>query len=70
MVKNPHANAGDAGLINESGKPHGEGQPTPFSCLGNLMDRGAWKATIHGTAKSQMLTKWLSTSERVHDSFL
>ena len=35
MVKNPHANAGDAGLINESGKPHGEGQPTPFSCLGN-----------------------------------
>ena len=60
MVKNPHANAGDAGLINESGKPHGEGQPTPFSCLGNLMDRGAWKATIHGVTKESDTTEQLN----------
>ena len=60
MVKNPHANAGDAGLINESGKPHGEGQPTPFSCLGNPMDRGAWKATIHGVTKESDTTEQLN----------
>jgi len=24
-----------------------------YSCLENLMDRGAWQATVHGVAKSQ-----------------
>ena len=28
-------------------------QPTPYSCLENPMDRGAWRATIHGVTKSQ-----------------
>ena len=23
-----------------------------YSCLGNPMDRGAWKATVHGVMKS------------------
>ena len=32
-----------------------------YSCLGNLMDRGAWRATIHGVAKSLTQVKWLST---------
>ena len=26
--------------------------PTPVSCLGNLMDRGAWWAAVHGVTKS------------------
>ena len=26
-------------------------QPTPYSCLGNPMDRGAWWATVQGVAK-------------------
>ena len=26
-------------------------QPTPLSCLGNPMDRGAWQATVHVVAK-------------------
>ena len=26
---------------------------TPYSCLGNPMERGAWQATVHGAAKSQ-----------------
>ena len=26
--------------------------PTPDSCLENSMDGGAWRATIHGVAKS------------------
>ena len=42
MVKNPPANAGDAGLIPGSGRSSGEGNGNPpqYSCLGNLMDRG------------------------------
>ena len=36
-------------------------QPTPYSCLENPMDRGAWWATDHGVAKSQTRVKQLST---------
>ena len=37
-------NAGDLGLITESGRSPGEGNGTPlqYSCLDNPMDRGAW----------------------------
>ena len=31
----------------------GNGNPLQYSCLGNLMDRGAWWATVHEVAKSQ-----------------
>ena len=43
MVKNPPTNAGDMGLIPESGRSPGEGNGNPFeySCLGNSMDGGA-----------------------------
>ena len=27
--------------------------PFQYPCLENPMDRGAWKATVHGVAKSQ-----------------
>ena len=30
----------------------GNGKPTQYSCLENSMDRGAWRATVHGIAKS------------------
>ena len=36
-------------------------QPTPVSCLENPMDRGAWRATVHGLAKSWDMTERLST---------
>ena len=29
------------------------GNPLQYSCLANLMDRGAWEAAVHGVAKSQ-----------------
>ena len=53
-VKNPPTNAGDAGSIPGSGRSPGEGNGNPLqnSCLENLMDRGAWWATIHGVAES------------------
>ena len=54
VVKNPSANAGDVGSIPWSGRSprEGNGNLLQYSCLGNPMDRGAWRATVHGVAKS------------------
>ena len=30
----------------------GHGNPLQYSCLENLMDRGVWRATVHGVAES------------------
>ena len=35
--------------------------PIHHSCLENPIDRGAWRATVHGVMKSQTQLKWLST---------
>ena len=53
-LKNPPANAGDVGSIPGSGRSPGEGRGNPLqdSCLGNPMDRGAWRATVHGVTQS------------------
>ena len=53
-VKNPPANARDVGSIPGSGRSPGEGNGNAFqdSCLGNSMDRGAWRVTVHGITKS------------------
>ena len=53
MVKNPPAEAGDAGSIPESRRSPGggNGNPLHYSCLGKPVDRGAWWATVHGVAK-------------------
>ena len=58
MVKNLPANAGDIGLIPVSGRSPGEGNDNPlqYSCLGNPMDRGAWRAMVHGVAKESDTT--------------
>ena len=29
----------------------GNGNPLQYSCLENLMDRGTWRATVHGVAR-------------------
>ena len=31
----------------------GHGNPLQYSCLENPKDRGAWRAAVHGVAKSQ-----------------
>ena len=59
VVKNPPASAGDirdTGSIPESGKAPGggHGNPLQYSCLVNPMDRGAWWATVHRVAESDM----------------
>ena len=45
----------DTGLMPGLGRSPGggHGNPLQYSCLENPMDRGAWRATVHGVAKSQ-----------------
>ena len=67
QVKEFACNAGDLGLIHGLGRSPGEGDsyPLQYSCLENFMDRRAWKATVHGVAKSWT---WLSDFH-FHTSF-
>ena len=55
-VKNPPANAEDAGSTLGSGRSPGEGNGNPlqYYCLENPMDRGDWQAAVYGVAKSQI----------------
>ena len=75
LVKNPSASAGDvgeAGLITWSGRcPDQEDpssswrrawDPLQSSCLENPMDRGAWRATVHGITNSQTRLSGLAPS--------
>ena len=39
--------------LDEFTSREGNGTPLQYSCLENPMDRGAWKAAVHGVAKSQ-----------------
>ena len=57
VVKNRPGKAGDVrntgsipGLGRSCGGEHGN--PLQYSCLENPMDRGAWRATVHGVTKS------------------
>ena len=58
VVKNPLDNAeaaGDSGSIPGMGRSPGgrNSNPLQYSCLENLMDRGACRARVHGVAKSR-----------------
>ena len=59
VVKNPPANAGDAGLIPGSGRSPGGGNENPLqcSCLENPKGRGAWRAIVHGVTKQSDTTE-------------
>ena len=39
----------------------GNGNPLQYSCLENIMDRGAWWATVHGVSKS-----WARLNDSTH----
>ena len=65
-IKNPFANAGDvrgAGSIPGSERSNERNStPLQYSCLGNLMDGGAWQATVHWVAKESDRTEAVHTS--------
>ena len=56
VVKNLPANTEDineAGLIPGLGRsPEETGNPLQYSCLENSIDRGAWRGTVQGVARS------------------
>ena len=60
-VKNLSADAGDIGSIPGLGRSPGEGNGNllQYSCLENLMERGARWATVHGVTESD-------TTEHAH----
>ena len=53
--KESACSAGDPGSVPGLRRSPGEGNGNPlqYSCLENPMDRGAWRVTLHGIAKSQ-----------------
>ena len=61
VVKNPPANAGDAGDAGstprlEKSPEEGNGNPLQYFCLGNPVDRGVLWATVYGVAKESDTT--------------
>ena len=66
VVKNLPDNAGDMGLLPGSGRfpEEGNGNPLQYSCLGNLVDRGAWWATVHRGGKRVIYN--LVTKQQLH----
>ena len=65
VIKNSPASAGDirdSGSVPGSGRSlgKGHGNPLQYSCLENPMDRGAWRAIVHGVTESWTQLKQLS----------
>ena len=58
--KESACNAEDLGSISglERSPGGGNGNLLQYSCQENPMDRGAWRATVHGISKSQTQLKW------------
>ena len=56
--KESACNSGDPGSISGSGRFPGEGNGYPLqcSCLGNPMNREAWRATVHGVTEESDTT--------------
>ena len=68
-VKNPPAKPGDTrntDLIPGPGRSPRErnGYPLQYSCLGNPMDRAAWRATVHGFARDGH--NWVTEHTHIH----
>ena len=59
VVKQVPAKARNEGPGRSPGE--GNGNTLQYPCLGNHKNRGAWRATVHGVAKSQLMIEQLST---------
>ena len=71
LVKNLPANAGDIrdlGSIPGSKRSPGGGHDNQpwYSCLENLLDRGAWRATVQSVAKSRTRLRRISTHTQIY----
>ena len=75
VIKNLLANAGgirDTSLIRGFGRSPGLGHGNPlqyYSCLENLLNRGAWWAMVHKVTKSQTRLKQLIKSDKLRFIF-
>ena len=72
VVKNPPADAEGTGSIPGSGRSPGErnGNPLQYCCLGNPMERGTWKATVHGVAKELGHNLYIVASSKISFFFM
>ena len=71
VIKNPAASTGgvrDLGSIPGLGRSPGGGRGNRlrYSCLENPIDRGAWRAVVHGVTKSRTRLKLLSTHAHIY----
>ena len=69
--KESTGNVADPGLIPGSGRSPGEGNGNPpqYSCLGNPMDRGAWRAIVHGVfqrVRHDLVTKQQQQQAKIY----
>ena len=64
VVKNPPANAGDAGSV----PGEGNGNLLQYSCLGNPLDRWTLWATVNGVTKELDTTYWLNNNNNNAES--
>ena len=76
VVKNLPANAGATrdgfDLGQERSPGEGNSNPLQYSCLGNPMDRGAWRATVYGVVKSwtRLSGQTTTTKQNLHRDFI
>ena len=66
--KESACSAGDPGSIPElRGSPgEGKGNPSQYSCLEKPMDREAWRAMVHGVAKSRTRLSYFTLTFHFH----
>ena len=50
----------------EDSPGEGNGNPLQYSCLGNPMGRGTWRATVHGVVKGQTRLSASLTQAHTH----
>ena len=65
MLMNPHASAGEGFQSLDGEDPLEKEMATQYSCLGNPMDREAWRAIVHGGAKESDMTEPLNNKQQV-----
>ena len=63
--KESACNSGDLGSLPRLGRSPAEGNsyPLQYSCLGNSMERGAWRTTVHWGHKASYMTERLTLSQ-------